>query len=123
MRQIAAKRAYISNSLFMKHNCGLMNKYLYTLIVRHILLLKTNWDVPFAGIWDNFPYFSLISQCFYTFLLTWSVYNTRFACICYNFPYFSLISQCFYTFLLTWSVYNTRFACICYNFPYFSLLS
>ena len=45
MRQIATKKAYIFNSLFITHNCGIMKNYLYTLIVRHILLLKANWEV------------------------------------------------------------------------------
>ena len=42
VRQIATKKAQIFNYLFMTHICGIMNTYLYTLIVRHILILKAN---------------------------------------------------------------------------------
>ena len=67
MRQIATKKALVFNSLFLTHN-EIMNNYLYALFVRHILLLRANWDVQMQN----------KSVCFLVKFITWNwVYLVR----------------------------------------------
>ena len=63
-------------------------------------------DPALNGIWDNFPYFSLLSQCFHAF--------PYFSLFFLTFPHFALL------FLTPHAVWSTRFACVGDKFQYFS---
>ena len=101
--KIATQIALIVNSLFMTHNCGIMNNYLYTLIVRHILLLKANWEVQMQN----------KSVCFLVKFIPWNwVYSVGWT------PCPPLGSQntcCFQT----WISSSLAFGIISLTFPYF----